>query len=93
MKKGSMVGILVLIVLLVIGFATISTNIMINGNANLSFNENYFNVIFTEATTDGTYTISEDKQEINYTTKSLSNVGDKAIIEYNKRDRRFGGIK
>ena len=80
MKKGSMVGILVLIVLLLVGFATISTNIMINSNANLSFNENYFNVIFTEATTDGTYNISEDKKEINYTTKSLSNVGDKSVI-------------
>ena len=89
MKKGSMVGILVLIVLLVIGFATISTNIMINGNANLSFNENYFNVIFTEATTDGTYTISEDKQEINYITKSLSNVGDKSVIEYKVKNDSY----
>ncbi|MCR5223747.1 MAG: InlB B-repeat-containing protein, partial [Bacilli bacterium] len=81
--------ILVLIVLLVIGFATISTSIMINGNANLSFNENYFNVIFTEATTDGTYNISEDKQEINYTTKNLSIVGDKAIIEYKVKNDSY----
>ena len=89
MKKGSMVGILVLIVLLVIGFATISTSIMINGNANLSFNQNYFNVIFTEATTDGTYNISEDKQEINYITKGLSNVGDKSVIEYKVKNDSY----
>ncbi|MCR5223570.1 MAG: InlB B-repeat-containing protein [Bacilli bacterium] len=89
MKKGSMVGILVLILLLVVGFATISTNVIINTGANLSFNENYFNVIFTEATTDGTYTISEDKQEINYATKNLSTVGDKAIIEYKVKNDSY----
>ena len=49
-KKGS---ILVAILLLAVGFAAISTTLIINGSAKVSENNEDFSVIFTKATLDG----------------------------------------
>ena len=49
-KKGS---ILVAILLLAVGFASISTTLIINGSAKVSENNEDFSVIFTKATLDG----------------------------------------
>ncbi len=51
MKKKS--AIIIAIILMSIGFAAISTTLVINGNANVSENNEDFSVIFTAASIDG----------------------------------------
>ncbi len=51
MKKRS--AIIVAIVFMMIGFASISTSLIINGNAKVSENNEDFSVIFTAASLDG----------------------------------------
>ena len=82
MKKGSVIGIVILSMLLVIGFANTTANIIVNNSTSIIFNENFFNIYITNITGDGTYTLSEDRKEINYTAKRLTNVGDTSILEY-----------
>ena len=50
-KKGSIV---VVILLLAVGFAAISTTLIINGSTKVSENADDFSVIFIKATLDGT---------------------------------------
>jgi uncharacterized repeat protein (TIGR02543 family) len=82
MKKGIIAGLIIVIILLVVGYASNTGNVILTNNVNLNFNENYFNVIFTEVTSDGASGISTDGQEINFTTKAFTNVGDQSILEY-----------
>lgn len=69
-KKGLVLG---GILLLGIGFASISTTLYINGNVNISENTEDFNVVFTKAVVDSvdesSTVISEDGKTINYTTR------------------------
>ena len=51
MKRKSML--IVAILLMSIGFAAISTTLIINGSANVSENNEDFSVIFTAASIDG----------------------------------------
>ena len=51
MKKKSML--IIAILLMSIGFAAISTTLIINGNAKVSENNEDFSVIFTAASIDG----------------------------------------
>ena len=52
MKRKS--AIIVAILIMAIGFASISTTLIINGNARVSENADDFSVIFTAASLDGT---------------------------------------
>ena len=65
MKKKS--AIMIAIILMSIGFASISTTLIINGNAKVSENNEDFSVIFTKATLDGQdvykNVIREDKKQ------------------------------
>lgn len=77
--------IIALIVLLVVGFASISTTLVINGLIGLGFNKDDFVVIFTNAILDGKVEkgfISEDKKTINYDTNTLTLLNDKSSLEY-----------
>ena len=84
MKKRS--AIIVAIILMSIGFAAISTTLIINGKAKVSENEDDFSVIFTAASLDGKdvykSAVSTDKQEITFETPNLSKVGDKSVLSY-----------
>ena len=51
MKKKSML--IIAVILMSIGFAAISTTLIINGNAKVSENNEDFSVIFTAASIDG----------------------------------------
>lgn len=84
MKRNSKIGIIALIILLSIGFAAVTTNLIINGQANVSVNADDFDVYFYSASAEegGTAVISEDKKTITYNTKRLSIEGDKAILNY-----------
>ena len=78
------IGIFLLLLLLTVGFATVTANLIINNNANISANTGDFSVIFYSASTDelSSAVISDDKKVITYNTKELVEVGDKSILEY-----------
>ena len=84
MKKTKDLGLLILVLLMAIGFATVTTNLVINGSANVATNPADFNVIFSYATTDegGTATISRDQKSITFNSRTLSQVGDTSTLNY-----------
>lgn len=85
MRKKSKIGIIVIILLLMVGFATVSTTLIINGTLRIGTNDD-FDVIFTKAILDGTdvskTVISEDGKTITYTTNDLSLVGDQSKLDF-----------
>ena len=82
MKKRN---IMILIFLLVIGFAAVSTTLVINGNLNIGYNEENFSssVVYTRAETeDGTAEINQNEKNITFETKKLENVSETATLEF-----------
>ena len=84
MKRRS--AIVIAILVMFIGFAAISTTLIINGSAKVSENADDFSVIFTSASLDGTdvyaNVIDDTKKIINFNTKDLKNVGDTSVLNY-----------
>ena len=84
MKKKELLIISILI--LAVGFAAISTTLIINGSAKVSENTNDFSVIFTAATLDGTdvydQVISQDKKTITFETSDLKTINQASILSY-----------
>ncbi len=82
MKKRN---IMILVFMLVIGFASITSTLVINGTLNLGFNTTSFDadVIFTRAETPyGKASIGETKKEITFETEKLENVSETATLEF-----------
>ncbi len=81
MKKRN---IMILIFLLLIGFAAVSTTLVINGNLNIGYNEDFSSsVVYTRAETeDGTAEINQNEKNITFETKKLENVSETAILEF-----------
>ena len=84
MKKKSML--IIAIILMSIGFASISTTLIINGNAKVSENQDDFSVIFTAATLDGkdvySSAVDDTKKIINFTTSDLKTLNQTSILTY-----------
>ena len=84
MKKKSML--IVAILLMSIGFAAISTTLIINGNAKVSENNEDFSVIFTAASLDGkdvyTTAVDDTKKIITFSTSELKTLGQTSILTY-----------
>ncbi len=84
MKKKSML--IIAILLMSIGFAAISTTLIINGNANVSENNEDFSVIFTAASIDGnnvyTTAVDDTKKIITFTTSELKTLNQTSILTY-----------
>ena len=84
MKKKS--AIIIAIILMSIGFASISTTLILNGNAKVSENNEDFSVIFTAASIDGkdVYATAVDDTEkiITFTTSELKTLGQTSILTY-----------
>ena len=84
MKRKS--AIIVAILIMFIGFAAISTNLIINGSTTLSENADDFSVIFTSASLDGqdvyTNVISQDKKTITFETKELKKLNQTSVLNY-----------
>ncbi len=84
MKKKSML--IIAILLMSIGFAAISTTLIINGNANISENNEDFSVIFTAASIDGndvySTAVDETKKTITFTTSELKTLNQTSILTY-----------
>ena len=84
MKKKSML--IVAILLMAIGFAAVSTTLVINGNAKVSENEEDFSVIFTAASIDGkdvySTVIDDTKKIITFETSELKTLNQTSILTY-----------
>ena len=84
MKKKSML--IVAVILMSIGFATISTTLIINGSAKVSENNEDFSVIFTAASIDGkdvySTAVDETKKTITFTTSELKTLNQTSILTY-----------
>ena len=82
-RKGSIV---VSILLLAIGFAAISTTLIINGTTKISENIDDFSVIFTKASLDGvdvySTVVDGTKKVINFTTNDLKKLNDTSVLTY-----------
>ena len=83
MKKQYM---LILILILVVGFASVTTSLILKGNIGVGVELDDFDVIFIEALLggkeDSKATISEDKKTITFTTDRFINKGDTARLDY-----------
>ncbi len=84
MKRKSML--IVAILLMSIGFAAVSTTLVINGNAKVSENEEDFSVIFTAASIDGkdvyNSVIDDTKKIITFETSELKTLNQTSILTY-----------
>ena len=84
MKKKSML--IIAILLMSIGFAAISTTLILNGNAKVSENNEDFSVIFTAASIDGkdvyTTAVDETKKTITFTTSELKTLNQTSVLTY-----------
>ena len=84
MKKRS--AILVAIILMSIGFAAVSTTLIINENAKVSENEEDFSVIFTAASLDGKDVYSEvvddTRKIITFETSELKTLNQTSVLTY-----------
>ena len=84
MKKKSML--IVAILLMSIGFAAISTTLIINGNAKVSENNEDFSVIFTAASIDGkdvySTAVDDTKKIITFETSELKTLNQTSILTY-----------
>ena len=82
-KRASMV---VAILLLAVGFAAVSTTLIINGSAKVGENTDDFSVIFTKATLDGqdvyANVISQDKKTITFETNDLKTLNQTSVLNY-----------
>ena len=84
MKKKSML--IVAILLMSIGFAAVSTTLVINGNAKVSENNEDFSVIFTAASIDGkdvyNSVVDDTKKVITFETSELKTLNQTSILTY-----------
>ena len=84
MKKRLYVGIVILLLVLTVGFAAVSTNLIISSYASVSFNAADYQVLFTKAlASTGNYvSLSDDAQTILYNPNDLNEVNDESVIDY-----------
>ena len=84
MKKKS--AIIIAIILMSIGFASISTTLILNGSAKVSENNEDFSVIFTAASIDGkdvySTVVDDTKKIITFETGELKTLNQTSILTY-----------
>ncbi len=84
MKRKS--ALVITILLLAIGFAAISTTLIINGNTKVNENIDDYSVIFTYAYLDDVdvydEVISQDKKTITFKSKDLKKINDSSTLNY-----------
>ena len=84
MKKKS--AIIIAIILMSIGFAAISTTLILNGSAKVSENNEDFSVIFTAASIDGkdvySTVVDDTKKIITFETGELKTLNQTSILTY-----------
>ena len=84
MKRKS--AIIVAVLIMCVGFAAISTTLVINGNAKVSENTQDFDIYFSKARLDTVdvyeSVISQDKKTITFRSKDLKKLNDTSILTY-----------
>ena len=84
MKKKT--SIVIAVLLLAVGFAAVSTTLIINGSVNIGENTDDFSVIFTKATLDGTdvyaNVIDDTKKIITFETNDLKTLNQTSVLNY-----------
>ena len=84
MKRKSIIAVTIL--LLAIGFAAISTTLIINGSTKVGENTDDFSVIFTKASLDGTdvyaNVIDNTKKVITFETNELKTLNQTSVLTY-----------
>ena len=102
-KKTSMkMGIIVAILLLAVGFAAVSTVLVINGTIKIKPDQENFEkkVIFTEvsatevgntdANSNPTATTTDNDKKISFTTQVMKDIGEKSVLHYKiKNDSQY----
>ena len=77
---------MVAILLLVVGFAAVSTTLIINWNVNIGENTDDFSVIFTKATLNGQdvyeNVIDDTKKVITFETSDLKTLNQTSVLNY-----------
>ena len=82
MKKRNVI---ILVVMLIVGFAAVTSTLVINGVFNIGENKDDFKIIFTSASIDGTKrddVINADKTSITYETKTLTTIDEESVLDY-----------
>lgn len=83
-NKKKIIGLVILV--MAIGFAAISTTLIINGSTKIGENIDDFDVYFSEATLDGknisNEAIGENGKVITYTTTNLKTVGQTSVLDF-----------
>lgn len=83
MNKRTKIYLIITVLLLTVGFASVTTNLIVNANSNISANLNDFNVYFSEArATNGEASINDEKTVITYNTNTLKNINNTSILNY-----------
>ena len=77
---------IITILIMYIGFAAISTTLIVNGNTKISENTDDFSVIFTAATLDGidvySTVVDETKKTITFETSELKTLNQTSVLNY-----------
>ena len=81
MKKRN---IMILIFILVIGFASVTSTLVIRGNLNIGYNENFSSsIVYTRAELpNGEVEINQNEKNIDFITEKLENVNQTTILEF-----------
>lgn len=83
MKKKVKVIIICLFFILVIGYASISTNLVMNNHSAISQNEKDFNIYFSKVVANDTSEVNiSDGTIITYSNNQLNDVGESSLIQY-----------
>ena len=84
MKRKSIL--IIAILLMSIGFAAVSTTLILNGNANIGENNEDFSIIFTAASLDGndvySTAVDDTKKTITFETSELKTLNQTSILTY-----------
>ena len=79
-KKGLFI---LSIMFLVIGFASVATNLIINSNLNIGYNNTFLDeIVFIKSKTEGESSISEDGKTIIYNAKKISTMNEETNLTF-----------
>ena len=83
--------IIILLLAMIVGFATLTATVIFNNNSIVSFNDKDFDVIFTQVGTDGRSdaTISQDGKSITFDSIILEDIGEEATLSYTVANNSF----
>ena len=75
--------IILVVLLMAVGFAAVSTTLFINGQTKINANQDDFNVYYSDAYVNGVQdkSVIEDNIHISFTTE-LSTLGEKYVLDY-----------